>query len=195
MIFISLRFLYFLNFFCVDFWFGIAIFLFFVTAIVACCRRQRMRRQLQASTTARIRPGAIVQGQQQPADFVVRIFLLIDFPLFQMLPTEFFCFLWQNYIEIKNILFLFFNFFLHFLFSAAWLNFKSALIVINMLCHSVVSLGKILYGNFSGLVVLISSSKFQSYLYKTKKKKKKIQPNNNILASLEAVGIIACPAY
>ena len=48
-----------------------------------------------------------------------------------------------------------------------------AVLMINMawfkihLCHSVGSLGKTLYGIFPCLVVLASSSKFQSYLYKT----------------------------
>ena len=52
--------------------------------------------------------------------------------------------------------------------------------------HSVVSLGKTLCGTFLCLVVLASSSSFQSYFNKTNKKNKKFQADNNTLASPEA---------
>ena len=54
------------------------------------------------------------------------------------------------------------------------------------LCHSVTFLGKTFYGAFPWLAVLESSSKFQSYLYKTKNSNKKIQLDNTTLTSPEA---------
>ena len=56
-------------------------------------------------------------------------------------------------------------------------------------------LAKTFYGTFPCLVILPSSSKFQSYFYKTKKQNKKFQPSSNILASPEAGRGIACPLY
>ena len=53
--------------------------------------------------------------------------------------------------------------------------------------RSVAYLGKTLYGIFPCLEILASSSKFQLYLYKTKKSKlKKFQPDSNILTYPEA---------
>ena len=67
--------------------------------------------------------------------------------------------------------------------KSVWSSGESAVLVINIALfktysrHSVLSLGKILYGTFPCLVVLTSSSKFRSYLYKTKK------PNYQILTA------------
>ena len=77
--------------------------------------------------------------------------------------------------------------------SAAGSSVKSAVLVINTISdqtysrHSVVSLKKTLNDTFPCLAVLASGFKFQSNLYKTKKpkKKKKLQPDSNILPSPE----------
>ena len=50
------------------------------------------------------------------------------------------------------------------------------------------------YDTFPCLVVLASSSKFQSYVYKTKMPKKKLQQDSNIMASPEA-GRANCLSY
>ena len=66
----------------------------------------------------------------------------------------------------------------------------------NLLRHSVESLGKTLYGTFFCLMVLASSSKFQSFFYKTKKKQNKNFNRTAMSWHLrKRVGVIACPMY
>ena len=60
--------------------------------------------------------------------------------------------------------------------------------------YFIVSLGKILYGIFTSLMVLASNSKFQSYLCKTIKQSK-ISTEQQYLGIFEQVGVIACPMY
>ena len=87
--------------------------------------------------------------------------------------------------------------FSHRVLDRAWSSSKSVLKWFSFKAysrHSAVFLGKTFYGTFPCLVVLASTSKFLSYLYKAKKTNNKFQADSNILVSLE-VGRGNCLLY